>query len=61
MVRRAAAAKLGEFAKVFEQDFLKDELMSMFTDLASDEQVSDTVDIFINEINSIRIRYVYSQ
>ena len=39
MVRRAAASKLGEFAKVFEADFLKDELLQMFVDLASDEQV----------------------
>lgn len=39
MVRRAAASKLGEFAKVFEPDFLKDELYQMFVDLASDEQV----------------------
>lgn len=39
MVRRAAASKLGEFAKVFEADYLKDELLSMFMDLAQDEQV----------------------
>lgn len=39
MVRRAAASKLGEFAKVFEVDFLRDELLQMFMDLASDEQV----------------------
>lgn len=39
MVRRAAASKLGEFAKVFEADFLRDELLQMFMDLASDEQV----------------------
>lgn len=39
MVRRAAASKLGEFAKVMEPDFLKDELLLMFVDLASDEQV----------------------
>ncbi|MFH4983189.1 hypothetical protein AB6A40_009898 [Gnathostoma spinigerum] len=40
MVRRAAASKLGEFAKVFEPDFLKDELLQMFVDLAADEQDS---------------------
>ncbi len=40
MVRRAAAAKLGEFAKVVEMDFVKQELMQMFVDLAQDEQVS---------------------
>lgn len=39
MVRRAAAAKLGEFATVLEKDFLVDELLTMFCDLAADEQV----------------------
>uniref|UniRef100_A0A915KIA6 HEAT repeat protein n=1 Tax=Romanomermis culicivorax TaxID=13658 RepID=A0A915KIA6_ROMCU len=40
MVRRAAAAKLGEFAKVVEPDYLKQELMQLFVDLAEDEQDS---------------------
>ncbi|KHJ97791.1 HEAT repeat protein [Oesophagostomum dentatum] len=40
MVRRAAAAKLGDFAKVFERDYLVEELHSMFCDLAVDEQDS---------------------
>ncbi|RCN40664.1 HEAT repeat protein [Ancylostoma caninum] len=40
MVRRAAAAKLGDFAKVFERDYLVDELHAMFCDLAVDEQDS---------------------
>lgn len=39
MVRRAAASKLGEFAKVLEKDNLKSELIPVFTALASDEQV----------------------
>lgn len=40
MVRRAAASKLGEFAKVVESDYLKQDLMTMFTELAQDEQDS---------------------
>ncbi|KAJ1352576.1 hypothetical protein KIN20_008962 [Parelaphostrongylus tenuis] len=39
MVRRAAASKLADFAKVFEFDFV-DELHLMFCDLAVDEQDS---------------------
>lgn len=39
MVRRAAAGKLGEFAKVVEIDFVKSDLIPLFTALASDEQV----------------------
>ena len=40
MVRRAAAGKLGEFAKVVEIDNLKTDLIPLFTALASDEQDS---------------------
>lgn len=40
MVRRAAASKLGEFAKVFEEDYLKNDLFQMFEELAKDEQDS---------------------
>lgn len=39
MVRRAAASKLGEFAKVLELDNVKSEIIPMFSNLASDEQV----------------------
>ncbi len=39
MVRRAAAGKLGEFAKAVETDLLKSDLIPLFTALASDEQV----------------------
>lgn len=39
MVRRAAAAKLGEFAKAVETEYLKSDLIPLFTALASDEQV----------------------
>lgn len=39
MVRRAAAGKLGEFAKVVELDSLKNDLIPMFSLLAQDEQV----------------------
>uniref|UniRef100_A0A8I5US88 Protein phosphatase 2 scaffold subunit Abeta n=1 Tax=Pongo abelii TaxID=9601 RepID=A0A8I5US88_PONAB len=40
MVRRAAASKLGEFAKVLELDNVKSEIVPLFTNLASDEQDS---------------------
>ncbi|XP_023063979.2 serine/threonine-protein phosphatase 2A 65 kDa regulatory subunit A beta isoform isoform X2 [Piliocolobus tephrosceles] len=40
MVRRAAASKLGEFAKVLELDSVKSEIVPLFTNLASDEQDS---------------------
>lgn len=39
MVRRAATAKLGEFAKVLEPDYLKSDLLEVFENLAKDEQV----------------------
>lgn len=39
MVRRAAASKLGEFAKVLEPEYVKSDIISLFTALASDEQV----------------------
>ncbi|NXS83363.1 2AAA phosphatase, partial [Erpornis zantholeuca] len=37
MVRRAAASKLGEFAKVLELEHVKSEIIPMFSNLASDE------------------------
>ncbi|PSN41046.1 Serine/threonine-protein phosphatase 2A 65 kDa regulatory subunit A alpha isoform [Blattella germanica] len=40
MVRRAAASKLGEFAKVVEVEYLKSDLIPMFVNLAQDEQDS---------------------
>ena len=40
MVRRAAASKLGEFAKVVEPEHLRQELVPSFTSLATDEQDS---------------------
>jgi hypothetical protein len=39
MVRRAVASKLGEFAKVVELEYIKSDLIPLFTALASDEQV----------------------
>jgi serine/threonine-protein phosphatase 2A regulatory subunit A len=39
MVRRAAAAKFGEFAKVVELDHVKNELIPLFNGLSQDEQV----------------------
>lgn len=41
MVRRAAAAKLGELAKVMEPENVKQDLMGMFHTLANDEQVRE--------------------
>ncbi|KAF4520806.1 hypothetical protein B566_EDAN002384 [Ephemera danica] len=40
MVRRAAATKLGELAKVVELEYLKSDLIPMFVNLAQDEQDS---------------------
>ena len=40
MVRRAASAKLGEFADAVETEFLKSDLVPMFVNLAQDEQDS---------------------
>jgi len=40
MVRRAAASKLGEFAKAIELEYLKSDLIPLFTALAADEQVT---------------------
>lgn len=49
MVRRAAAAKLGEFAKVVELDSLKNDLISMFSSLAQDEQVMFQIGLLQNK------------
>lgn len=40
MVRRAAASKLGEFATVVELEYVKKDIMTLFTTLAGDEQDS---------------------
>ena len=40
MVRRAAAGKLGEFAKVVEPENMKQDIIPLFHSLASDEQDS---------------------
>ena len=40
MVRRAAASKLGEFAKVVEPEYLRQEFVLLFNNLATDEQDS---------------------
>ena len=39
MVRRAAAGKVGEFAKVVEMEHLKQDIIPLFAALAQDEQV----------------------
>ena len=41
MVRRAAAAKLGEFANAVEMEYLKSDIIPMFVNLAQDEQVNN--------------------
>ena len=41
MVHRAAAGKLGEFAKAVETEYLKSDLIPLFTTLAADEQVGN--------------------
>lgn len=43
MARRAAAGKLGEFAKAVELDILKSDLIPLFTALAQDEQVTSLI------------------
>ena len=40
MVRRAAATRLGEFARVIELEYLKSEIVPMFVSLGQDEQDS---------------------
>jgi len=47
MVRRAAAGRIGEFAKVVELDFLKSDLIPMFINLAQDEQVTISSTFYI--------------
>jgi hypothetical protein len=46
MVRRAAAGKLGEFAKAVEMEYLKSDLIPLFINLASDEQVGNVGTIY---------------
>ena len=41
MVRRAAAAKLGEFANAVEMEYVKSDIIPMFVNLAQDEQVNN--------------------
>ena len=57
MVRRAAAAKLGEFAKVLEIEYLKSDIIPIFTSLADDEQVRITLSLSfcIAQINSTNL------
>lgn len=40
MVRRSAASKLGEFAKVLEREYVKDDIVRLWTQLALDDQDS---------------------
>ena len=59
MVRRAAAAKFGEFAKVVELEHVKNELIPLFNGLAQDEQVNSKnyflkKAIFLNIINLLK-------
>ncbi len=45
MVRRAAAQKLGGFAKVVERDYVSRELMPLFTDLTQDGKLAKRRDV----------------
>lgn len=60
MVRRAAASKLGEVAKVWEKDYLKSELLQIFEDLSRDDQVIFSY-YFFKQPNLLifRILFVY--
>ena len=49
MVRRAAAGRIGEFAKVVELDYLKSDLIPMFINLAQDEQVLNLLHILMHK------------
>jgi serine/threonine-protein phosphatase 2A regulatory subunit A len=48
MVRRAAAAKLGELASAVEEDFLKSDIIPLFVNLAQDEQVG--IDLSVKDM-----------
>jgi hypothetical protein len=50
MVRRAAAQRLGGFAKSVEKDYVSRELMPLFTDLMQDGEVQHLLTIDINLI-----------
>ncbi|CAD5227442.1 unnamed protein product [Bursaphelenchus okinawaensis] len=53
MVRRAASSKLGEFAKVVEEDSLKNELFPIFEELSKDDQ--DSVRVLAVEAGIIMV------
>lgn len=53
MVRRAAASKLGELAKVVEVEYLKTDLIPMFVNLAQDEQASSVRYTLFNFISLV--------
>ena len=64
MVRRAAASKLGEFAKVLEKDYLKSELIPVFTSLAGDEQVvisNINLNVYVDMCTGDKINSIASQ
>lgn len=50
MVRRAAAGKLGEFAKAVEPEKLKSDLIPLFTQLSQDEQVNFFFSVLLEKI-----------
>lgn len=59
MVRRAAASKLGEFAKVLELDYVKGDIIPLFTALASDEQVNTHITFFeVEWAENITLQYL---
>lgn len=57
MVRRAAAAKLGEFANAVEMEFLKSDIIPMFVNLAQDEQVCFS-NLLYSVVNVVIIFYL---
>ena len=59
MVRRAAASKLGEFAKVIELDYLKSDLIPLFTALAADEQVINSSVLVQFNDSCLAVYHVY--
>lgn len=59
MVRRAAASKLGELAKVVEPEYLKSDIIPMFINLAQDEQVTTNVRAQISHFCKMSLVFKY--
>jgi len=61
MVRRAAAAKLGEFANAVEMEYLKSDIIPMFVNLAQDEQVNNVTFLEKEIENLVFLLYLREQ